>query len=139
MRERGGDELTADEIGSVFNQCEDLNVLIVCFLGGEPLIRDDILKILHSAAPRRFSKYLTTNGHFITGDVAAALKDARFGSVNVSLHGPADIHDRHCGSKGAFRKTVSGIETLKRHGLPVNIHFVLSRLNADHLDETLKI
>jgi His-Xaa-Ser system radical SAM maturase HxsC len=109
----------------------------VCITGGEPTL------------PRkRFVKYLSvlrldhnkrrvdvlTNGQTFSdldfaSEVAAECPDKT--TFCTSLHADtASVHNRIVSSNVAFKKTVYGIQNLARFGLPVEIRFVLTKLNA---------
>jgi len=82
---------------------------------------------------------LTTNGSLITDAIAKTLYKSQFCLVNVSLDGPKSLHEAHAGVAGCYPKVIRGIECLKRHGLRIAIICVLTRLNVNGIEETLRI
>jgi uncharacterized protein len=72
----------------------------VTWFGGEPLLATDRIDDLSQAfiercdaAGVRYSANIVTNGYLLTRDVAQRLRDARVGSAQITLDGPAETHD----------------------------------------------
>jgi len=58
--------------------------------------------------------------------------------VGLSIDGPRHIHDHHRKTRkgeGTFDKTMRGLETLKRNGVPFGVISVISDISVDHPDE----
>jgi radical SAM protein with 4Fe4S-binding SPASM domain len=134
-----GEELSYNKLMDIFKELDSMNVLLVRLLGGEPLLRKDIIQIIEGLRPFRFSKMLTTNGSLVTDAIAKALYKSAFCLVNVSLDGPKRLHEEHAGVTGCHSKVIGGIEHLKRRGLRVAIISVLNRMNVSAIEETLRI
>jgi radical SAM protein with 4Fe4S-binding SPASM domain len=132
-------ELSSAEFKELFQQLADMNVLLVRLLGGEPLLRSDIVEIIEHTRSYPFAKMLTTNGSLMTREVARSLKLSGFGLVNVSLDGRGALHDAHSGIPGSYPKVVSGIEQLRRHGLRVAAISVLNRQNVGVIEDTVRL
>ncbi|MBU0687001.1 MAG: radical SAM protein [Candidatus Margulisbacteria bacterium] len=133
------DELTVKDIKKVFDQCQELNVLLVKISGGEPLIRKDILQVISLLKRYDFSATLNTNGFFITNEIAKELVKSDIELVNVSLDGPKIIQEQICGVPQSFQKVISGIEKLKRKNIKVALEFVLTKLNCSYFYDLLSI
>jgi MoaA/NifB/PqqE/SkfB family radical SAM enzyme len=67
-------------------------VFQVTFGGGEPFLRDDLLRLAERAAERGVSRTVTTNGLLLPRQKAADL--ALFDAVNVSYHGNTETVER---------------------------------------------
>src|SRR3954452_10025616 len=72
----------------------------VTWFGGEPLLATDRIDELSDAFISRcdaadvaYSADIVTNGYLLTPDVARRLHDARVGSAQITLDGPAETHD----------------------------------------------
>lgn len=87
----------------------------ISFFGGEPLLRGDLIRkvVEYSKALEKRDSYwidyaLTTNLTYLPRDLATYLIDRDIG-LQVSIDGPAEIHDRYradargCGSFSAMR------------------------------------
>lgn len=106
--------------------------------GGEPLLRDDIFEILDELSKRKFDIYLLTNGTLIDKEAADRIASAGVKGVQVSIEGPEAVHDAIRG-KGSYASSVSGVRKLLDAGLEVTLNVTLSKLNAAHFMDILKI
>lgn len=120
-------EMSTEEIKDVIAQCQELGICVINFVGGEPLMRKDILEIIKSVDKNKSSTLMFTNGWFLE-KYAHKLKKAGLDSVNVSIdsHIP-EKHDSIKNKKGAFRKAVRGIVQAKKAGLTVGISCTVSK------------
>jgi len=84
------------------------------FSGGEPFLRKDIFEILAYAAGRGFSWGVNTNGLALTPAKVKRLLALEPAYIIFSLHGPAAIHDRLLGVKGAHKKLLANIAAAAR-------------------------
>ena len=100
-------------------------------LGGEPFMHKDLLKIFEQNRDVYFQVF--TNGHFITDDVAAQLK--QFGNVTplISVEGSEIISDQRRGREGVLSQTMKGLETALRHNLLVGVCTSVCKTNIDDL------
>ncbi|MFN2166111.1 MAG: radical SAM protein [Anaerolineae bacterium] len=106
-------------------------------LGGEPLLREDLLEIIEYARRRAGIEkiFLYTNGTRIDAQVARGLKDAGLQSAIVSLHShQPQVHDALTQHSGAWEQTVSGIGQLLQAGVRTYSYTVVSARNVDQLD-----
>ena len=78
-------EMTPAEIERLVQLAVNHGVTRVKLTGGEPLLRDDILEIIHRISPLVQDLSLTTNGTLLES-MALDLKKAGLNRVNVSLH-----------------------------------------------------
>jgi uncharacterized protein len=114
----------------------------ITLFGGEPLRdtpahRDRVGRVLDGARSRGLEVAAVTNGH----DLAAflpALSSGPVKEVQVTLDGPAALHDRrrpHAAGGGTFSRIVAGIDGLVQAGVPVNLRVVVDRENLPALPE----
>jgi MoaA/NifB/PqqE/SkfB family radical SAM enzyme len=117
--------LTAAEWRGVVRQAQDLGVSTVSFVGGEPLLREDLPELVAAVDRDRSQAILFTSGW----DLAARARElARAGltSVLVSVDAAdAAGHDARRGVAGAFDRAVQGIAAARRAGLLVGIASVV--------------
>lgn len=103
------------------------------FTGGEPFARKDIFEILAYASARGLSWGVNTNGLQLSLPKIKKLMALRPAYVIFSLHGPATVHDRLLGVKGAHAKVLSAIKSaaaLKLPGTEIMTNCVISPGNA---------
>ncbi len=89
---------------------------LIAFTGGEPMLRDDLLELMHHAHGATGKVTMNTNGLLIeTLDQARAVAETMAG-IQISLDGAdAEVHDFLRG-KGTWRRTWRSIELLCEAG-----------------------
>jgi len=97
--------------------------------GGEPFLRPDFFAILEEMIGAGFDCYVLSNGTIINKERAQTLADLGVRGVQVSMEGPAGIHDAIRG-RGSFRASREGVKNLLAAGVNVSLNATLSRLNA---------
>ena len=119
-------ELSTEELKRGLDILRDIGVLELVFSGGNPLLRDDIGEILDYA-----SKYFITTV-YDNGSVAASkideLRNVDFVAISLDTLDEKK-NDYLKGVKGAWRKAMEAIETLKREGIPVGVSPTISQMN----------
>lgn len=82
-------------------QIPSLRALSVDWFGGEPLLAFDVIKdilpdVLHACAQSgcAVSGHITTNGYFLTPEVASQLIDLKVESFQITLDGPRQYHNQ---------------------------------------------
>lgn len=84
-------ELSTDELNTLFSEAEDLGIHSIVLTGGEPLLRHDMLDLI--ARHRRLLFFLITNGSLVTPDIACSIVRSANAIPLVSLEGSADHTD----------------------------------------------
>lgn len=103
------------------------------FSGGEPFLRKDIFEILAFASARGFSWGVNTNGLNLGPGKIKKLMALRPAYVIFSLHGPAAVHDRLLGVKGAHAKLLANLKAAavsKAAGTEIITNCVINSANA---------
>lgn len=109
------------------------------FTGGEPLLRADALDVITHACTLVPSVHLITNGSHVSPDVAARLRDAGVGSVQLTLlAGERDLHDRLKGAT-CFDDTCRAALALADAGVRVQVCYVAMRENAGQLAAVMEL
>jgi MoaA/NifB/PqqE/SkfB family radical SAM enzyme len=118
----------AREEGFVFNN----------IWGGEPLLREDLDRVVQTSKQNSFLTTVVTNGEFLEErHTAIGLADV----LVVSLDAPGQLHDRIRGIEGLFEKAVKGLELVRARypKVHVNICCVLSTLNRGKIPEMMEL
>lgn len=129
-------ELPTGEWLEFFEELGECAVMDVMLAGGEPLLRQDLPRLLDGIVRNRMRYSLLSNGTLITDELAALLKQSgRCNQVQISIDGsgPA-IHDKSRGA-GTFEKALAGLERLRRHQMPVAVRVTVNRYNIDDLEQ----
>jgi MoaA/NifB/PqqE/SkfB family radical SAM enzyme len=121
----------------------ELGTLFVSLAGGEPLVRPDIVEIAEAVAEHHFP-FVTTNGWFVTRELARDLFDAGLWGASVSIdYANAEQHDRRRGVPGGFERALAAIEHFsraRRHKWQrVNWMAVLLEDNLDQIEPMLRM
>ncbi|MDI3495422.1 MAG: 3,8-cyclase, partial [Pseudothermotoga sp.] len=76
--------MTYDEVNLISQFFYELGIKCIRITGGEPLLRNDVVRIV-KALSSRFTVSMTTNGSKLS-QLAKDLKDAGLHSLNISLN-----------------------------------------------------
>jgi 12,18-didecarboxysiroheme deacetylase len=123
------DELNLGEGLALLQDLKELGTPVVLFSGGEPLMRPDLLELVHWTVTAGLRAVVSTNGTLITREMAGRLKELGLSYVGISLDGTAATHDRFRGQPGAFAAAMAGVRHCQEADLKVGLRFTLSRLN----------
>jgi MoaA/NifB/PqqE/SkfB family radical SAM enzyme len=116
--------------------------------GGEPLAAKALTpKLMAKAKALGMEGILTTNGTLLGAALREQVVATGWDEIHFSIDGPsAAIHDQLRGRPGCFQRVVTNICRLRglrdRRGgaLPrIALHFVLTRLNFEHLSEMVQL
>jgi len=127
------DELTTPEAKQLLSQLAEVNCPAVLFSGGEPLLRDDLFKLLAEAKRLKLRTVISTNGTLLDSKTAGKLSDAGVSYVGISIDGTEEFHDTFRQTEGSFKEALSGIENCKKAGLKTGLRFTITEANADQV------
>lgn len=116
------EELEFEKIADFADQAHELGYYEFDLQGGELLIRPErLFKLIETIKPKRFFVIMTTNGYFVTEDIAQRLSKAGMDRLSVSITGlDANQHDMFMKIEGAHKKAMNALEYAKNAGmLPV--------------------
>ena len=113
--------LSTEECVDAIKSGQDLGVSVINFVGGEPLLREDIFKIIKSVDKNLSTTVLFTNGVELSFK-ARKLKISGLDSVYVSIDSSdRERHDKKRGKSGIYKKALEGIRAAKKTGMTVGI------------------
>jgi cyclic pyranopterin phosphate synthase len=127
-------ELPREMIAEVVRTCAARGITAVKITGGEPLLREDIIPIIHDIAttPGIHEVSLTTNGVLLE-TLAKSLKHAGLTRVNIGC----DSFSSSILAKNVQRIS-KGLEAAKREGLtPIKLNMVVLKGINDHEIESM--
>ncbi len=121
-----------------------LEHLDVTWFGGEPLLgkrsllalSDELIEIC-DANGIDYSADIITNGWYLDEATARELKDRRVTSAQITIDGPADVHDRmrpHVNGGGTFERIIANLHQAVEH-LDVRVRVSLDRHSAGRVEE----
>jgi MoaA/NifB/PqqE/SkfB family radical SAM enzyme len=123
------DELGRDEVLGVIDQLMDHEVPYLSFSGGEPMLHPHFFEMVERVTARGSQLKIETNGHYLTPDSCARLKDLGVKAVQVSLDGATSATFGRMRVRGEFDRTVQGIRNLAAAGVPIEINFSPAAFN----------
>jgi radical SAM protein with 4Fe4S-binding SPASM domain len=105
-------------------------------VGGEPLVREDIIDVGSCAAELGYAWGITTNGMLLTDSAIDRLRRAKLKTISVSLDGTKRDHDALRNHKGCHDIVTTAIRHLldDRFYDQLDVICCVSRINIDHLD-----
>lgn len=110
----------------------------IALSGGEPLLREDLPRILRFLRRRGISPVVITNGRLLTPEKVRETGDA--GAFEITLFSyRREVHDNLAGSRGAWAAAVDGMANLRQAGRDFVAVFVATRLNWQDLRKTAEL
>jgi len=135
-------ELSTERVKILIDDLSQLGVPEICFSGGEPLLRKDILELVSHAHRKGVVVRLITNGILLNEQMIVKLKRAGLNWCSVSIDSSVpETHDGFRQYTGCYNKAIEGLELLVRHKVPCNIITVARKnlLYSGELEEIIII
>lgn len=129
-----GQELTDGELRKFAKMVREMRPVGLCFCGGEPLLRYDMIIEFMKLASNSFTRFnMVTNGYLMTLDKMRTLRDVGLNSLQVSIDGEdASTHEALRGVEGAYEKAIDALKMAIECEIPqVGIAFTPTRFNID--------
>lgn len=128
-------ELTTEEWKKVFGQLQEMKTSVIGLTGGEPLLRDDIEKIIESIDDRS-SVVLFTSGKNLTREKVISLKNKGLFGIGISLDSYIkEEHNEIRRNEEAFDSALNAIKIAAKEGLYTIVQTVV--LKKDINEEKL--
>ncbi len=127
---RSKPDLSTHDLMSAIRETVELGVTNVIFVGGEPLLRKDLIQLIDSIPKDKSVGTLFSNGEFLNHKKCTLMADAGLMGVFISLDShDSKVHDSLRKRTGLFTKALQGIENLQKAGLLVAVSSYLSPQN----------
>ncbi|BAZ13067.1 hypothetical protein NIES4071_49010 [Calothrix sp. NIES-4071] len=121
VEEANREVLTLEQSKKLIQDAQDLGVSVMNFVGGEPLMREDLPEIIRSVNKTLATTILFTNGWNLF-ERATELKKSGLDSVYISIDAAtADKHDKFRQKSGLFDRAIQGIRKAKQLGFSCGI------------------
>ena len=122
-------EIDADTWLRVFEEAEALGVVQLNLTGGEPLVRDDLERLVEGA--RRLDLYtnLITSGIPLTFERLVHLRDLGLNSVQLSIQSTRPSESDRIAGAPSFRRKLEAMHWVTALDLPLTLNVVLHRDN----------
>jgi MoaA/NifB/PqqE/SkfB family radical SAM enzyme len=126
----------ATELASFADAARRFDPMMVCFTGGEPLMRRDLEDIVSAVNRSISTKYMTliTHGAMLTAERAQSLWDAGINQFSISLDYLDERHDRARGIPGLASKILATVPRMRESGIDnIRLNTVIKNDNVDHV------
>jgi len=136
------DELSDDEFKNAINQIISLKPQQVCFCGGEPLMRKELLYYsIERLADNQILPAFVSNGYLLNESVAKELGRLKKPlTIQISLDGHnSETHDKLRGVKGSFDKAVNALKLLKELDIYTNVAFSPTKFNIEFVEKVAEL
>jgi radical SAM protein with 4Fe4S-binding SPASM domain len=132
-------ELVRRELQSIAKHYPPENCTFA-IIGGEPLLREEIVDVGAYSAELGFTWGITTNGMLLSRTMIKRLKQASLRTISVSLDGIEEDHDTLRNCKGSHVTVTAAIRNLleDRFFKKFDVICCVNRINIDHLDAFLE-
>lgn len=121
-----------EKITQIANEAHELGFYEFDLQGGELLINPDLFfQLVDAVGPSRFYMYLTTNGYFLTKEIAEHMAEVGINRVSVSIDSmdPAE-HDSFRGKEGAHERALQALAYVKEVGIEPFMNITVGHYNA---------
>lgn len=124
-------KLTPADLKNLSDEADALGLCQFCLSGGEPLIFKDLDEVIKAMQPDKFHLAMSTNGHFMTPEMARHLKALGVDKVKISLDDYDEKrHNENRNSEGAYQKAINAMLNAKAAGLSVVVQTVVTHQNC---------
>ncbi len=124
------EELSLEEGIRLVDDLAALQIPILIFTGGEPLLSRNFFAYAFHAREIGLRTVISTNGTLITPEVARLMAEARIRYVGVSIDSVTpERHDAFRGVAGAWDKALQGLRNARDAGLKTGLRITLTRDN----------
>jgi MoaA/NifB/PqqE/SkfB family radical SAM enzyme len=123
--------LTPADLRNFSDQAHDLGLCQLVLSGGEPLVFKDLREVIAALQPDKFHLAMSTNGFFLTKEMARNLKSWGIDKVKISIDDfNAAEHDANRNRTGAYQKAMEALFNAKEAGLRVVMQTLLTHQNC---------
>jgi MoaA/NifB/PqqE/SkfB family radical SAM enzyme len=126
-------EMSTKQLLDLIDEAYSMGTRMICLMGGEPLLREDIDVIIDHIQGKGMICDMTTNGLLIKEKLGVVKK---VDALMVSLDGDEKANDLNRG-KGTYKKIVEGIKVARENGVITRINTVLTKNNIDSIEHIL--
>jgi MoaA/NifB/PqqE/SkfB family radical SAM enzyme len=128
-----GVRIETGDIHRVITQAKAHGNAFFGLLGGEPFLHPGLFEILSAHPDCYFLVF--TNGHFITDETAARMRELGNVSPLISLEGDASVSDDRRGGPNVYERTLTGLENCRRNKLITGIATSVCQNNISMVSE----
>lgn len=111
-------DLSTAQLKQALKETVELGVTNLILLGGEPLLRKDLLEQIQSVDKTKSIVTMFSNGEYLSEEICSRLADTGLMGVFISLDSTDEnFHDSLRKRPGLFKKALQGIRNLQKSGI----------------------
>ncbi|BCA55256.1 Coenzyme PQQ synthesis protein E [Nitrospira sp. KM1] len=133
------DEIDGHTWVRVLEEAERLGVVQVNLTGGEPLLRQDLERLIERAGQLDLYTNLITSGIPLTRARLAALQRLGLNGVQISIQSARPEESDHVAGAESFNQKLEAMGWAKELGLPLTVNVVLHRDNIGNVTECIAL
>lgn len=117
----------------------DAKPVRITITGGEPLLLfDKLMPSIDLIRSKGIGIGINTNAVLLTDEIAQYLVKHRIGIFVSFPCAVPEINDKIVAREGAFERICEGLRIADRNGLSYSLNMVITKLNIDYMEDTLK-
>ncbi|HVP56555.1 MAG TPA: radical SAM protein [bacterium] len=128
-------EMTTEEVIALVGQAASAGTETVAFIGGEPMMRQDLPQLVDFALTRFADVMISTNGTMASPELTARFAGAKNLTIQISLDGPDDASHDAIRGRGSFAKASRLLDLAGEQGIRTAVSSVLNRHNYNKVGE----
>lgn len=132
-------DLALEDVKKISQDLKKMKVEEVHLTGGEPLLNQEIFKIITFLKGDGYLIRIQTNGMLIDQNIAKKLKNCGVNHVLISIDGLAKEHNKFRDNPTSFEKALEAVQILLENKIYTRINTVLHRRNLNDVEELLTI
>ena len=132
--EKGKQQLSISQIEEMFKDGVELKTKQVVLSGGEPLLYDDLEKVLELSEEYGYFTILLTNGIVINKDIITIIKK-HISVVRMTLDSPIEIDFDKIKGEGAYKKFINTLILFKENDIRINLSVPISGRETEEFIE----
>lgn len=130
---------------SFIKDYKNISRLSVCWYGGEPLLKLNIIRdltknILESMGDINYSAAIVTNGYLLKKEVALELKELKIDSIQVTIDGDKEIHNSRrklINGNGTFDTIINNLKECCEI-IPIVVRINVDRTNISGVEPLIE-
>ncbi|MBW1802221.1 MAG: heme b synthase [Deltaproteobacteria bacterium] len=131
-------ELDTQKCIEILNQIAAVEKPIVILTGGEPLLREDIFDLARHGNRLGMRMVMATNATIITPETTKEIAASGIKRISISIDGAGeDQHDHFRQVPGAFKRSMEGIDLIKKAGIEFQINTTVTKHNLNQVPDIL--
>ena len=134
-----GNEIDTDTWFRVFQEAEALGVVQLNLTGGEPLLREDLERLIERATRLELYSNLITSGIPLTFERLSRFAALGLNGVQVSVQSSRSTESDRIAGAPSFQRKLEVMQWVASLGLPLTLNVVLHRDNIGEIAELIAL